>query len=865
MITNGNLVPDFIQTQFQKGQLSGSFQGVALFVDIAGFTPLTETLAQFHRDGAEALTLILTETLSPHIREAYRRGGIIPLFAGDSFIAIFPGESPDNPKITLLNAARQAIQTAFAMQRFFQSKGSITTPYGAFDVGIKIGLAIGDVQWGIPGNDIQRAFYFRGSAIDRCAKAQEQAAIGEIIADTSFTVGLEYCTTAVSDARPDNIQLLECHDTIEPIRDFVSTQETKAYQPFIPEPILHMTAHAEFREVAPVFISFEAPDDVEEFHVFVSSVITLANKYGGYFSQIEFGDKGGVFVILFGAPVAYENQVERAAEFLHSMKRHNFTERWRAGMTFGIVWAGIRGSAERCEYGTVGDMVNLSARLAMKADWGKIWVNESANTRLKQKYWLGALGQFSLKGKQKTVPIYQLLYKKEASQDAFYQGDFIGRESELENLYACTSPIFNGRFGGIIYVHGETGMGKSRLVHEFRRRLIGKHYPITLYCPAEEIIRTSLNPFKSLLRAYFRQSAEKTRSENLDSFNNVFDYFIQQIPGSHTQGAEIKQELIRTQSILAAMIDIYWPDSLYERLEPKLRFENTLAALKNFVKAAALTRPVILHIENAHWLDTDSRQMLTWLTRNVAEYPFIIICVNRYQDDGTIIEFEVDPDVQQHRIELERVNKSSIQQMAAQILKKPIDPQAVTFLANKSDGNPFFLEQLVLDLYEQGIFVEEDGRYHLQTVNEEDIPSNINTLLLSRLDRLETEVKHVVNTATVLGQEFELRILSQMLSGDPQLTQKVQIAEKKQVWVEKDRLHYLFQSTLLRDAAYSMQLRGHLRQLHQKAAEGIEALFADDLAPYYSDLAYHYDKANKSNNAVIWYQKAGELAANRYA
>jgi class 3 adenylate cyclase/predicted ATPase len=866
-MSHWNLIPDFIHTKYKDNQFTGDFAAAALFIDIAGFTPLTETLAQYHRDGAETLTNILNHTFGPHVSEVYRRGGIIPLFAGDAFVAIFPANDADQTvDNSLRNASEQAVQTAVAIQTYFRDAGIVKTTYGDFEIGVKIGLATGNIQWGIPGKSPNYGFYFRGSAIDNCTSAQEQANVGEILAHHNIVSILAGLIDIEEQGSAEYVKVFDCKNKTLPPKRELPGFDSDALIPFIPEAILDMTTDAEFREVAPVFISFDAPQDITQFHAFTDEVIQLAKQYGGYFSQIEFGDKGGIFVILFGAPIAYENQVERAAEFLQTMQRHNFEIRWRAGVTFGVVWAGIRGAPERCEYGTVGDMVNLAARLAMKADWGKIWVNETVNARLTQKYWLGALGEFPVKGKQKHVQIYQLFHKKEASQDAYYNGEFIGRNFELEQLIKWTEPIFNGRFGGIVYVHGETGTGKSRLVHEYRRKLMGTYYPSTFYCPTEEIMRSSLNPFKNFLRAYFRQSAERGKEENQYNFDTVYDYFLQQIPSNHPEAPEIKQELIRTRSILAALVDIHWEESLYENLEPKLRFENSLSAFKNFVKAASLSRPVILHIENGQWLDPDSRRMLTSLTRNIDNYPIIIICVNRYLDDGKKVEFEVDTTVEQQHLEIGALDLHSIHQMVAQILEGEITKTAVSFLANKSEGNPFYLEQLILDLYERELFFKNRGGiYDLRSVTDQDVPTNINTLLLSRLDRLENEVKHVVRTATVLGHEFEYRVLAHMLEDDPQLINKVQIAEEKQVWIEQHSMHYLFQSTLLRDAAYSMQLRVRLRELHKRAAEGIQALFSDDLSPYISDLAYHYDAASMPQEAITWYEQAGKNAANAYA
>ncbi len=278
---------------------------------------------------------------------------------------------------------------------------------------------------------------------------------------------------------------------------------------------------------------------------------------------------------------------------------------------------------------------------------------------------------------------------------------------------------------------------------------------------------------------------------------------------------------------------------------------------------------MILQIESGQWLGSESLRMLTSLTRDISNFPIAIILVSRYQDNGEPIQIEIDSTISRNIIEMTPFNQEEIQLMASHILKGTISDNAAHFLTIKSEGNPFYLEQLVLDMYEQGVLVEESGEngrfYSLKQTRLEELPSNINTILLSRLDRLDNEVKRVVRTATVLGQEFEFNVLSYMLHGTPNVGENVKIAEQKQVWRARNELQYLFQSSLLRDAAYSMQLRQRLRELHKLAAEGIQQNAADDLEPYYTDLAYHYDKAEDYNQAIHWYTLSGKKAANEYA
>lgn len=866
------LIPDFIQAQYQARQYGGAFTAATLFVDIAGFTPMTEQLTRRHRDGAETVTAVLKAVFRPTVREVTARGGIIPLFAGDAFAAIFPFAGSGSAA-ERIDAPQQALQAALAIQRVFTADGlkrTIQTDYGDFPISVKIGLSFGSVQWGIPGNGRRHTFYFRGPAMQACAHAQQRAGENEIIADDLFWQQLNAAVTAVPLTQEPGYYRLEPNLVWSSSAAAPEPQPIAVeLQPFIPSEIIDSAAGAEYREVCPLFISFADPVDVQQFHDFVNVVLHLADQYGGYLNQIEFADKGGILLILFGAPVAYENHVERAAEFLGALRRESVAVRWRAGMTSGVLWAGIRGGDVRCEYGVVGDMINLAARLATKADWGRIWVNESVNSRLSAHFWLGSIGAVPVKGKQQGVNVYQLFHEKETADDAFYNLPMVNRERELAQLQERVADSFENRFTGVIHIHGEAGMGKSRLVHALRQQLIGHYYPQTFYCPVESILRSSLNPFKSFLRAYFRQTMQNSVQANRAEFDAVYDFLMQQLPKEGETAVQIKRELARTRSILAAMVDLHLENSLYDELEPKLRFENMLSAFKNLVKAAALSRPVIVHLENAQWLDADSQQMISTLTRNMQDFPVVVLVVTRYLDDGSKLTLALDENVPQSEIELRPLQGMEVREIAQNSLSGAVGDETVSFLMKKSGGNPFFVEQMILDMYERGMLLLEEqanGRFfHIKPGATEDVPTSIKTLLLSRLDRLEVEVRRVVRTATVLGQEFNANLLEYMLPQESDLMRKVTTAEEKQVWLQKNAPIYLFRSALLRDAAYSMQLRARLRLLHRLAAEAIQQAYESDLEPFVADLAYHYDRAEMASAAAYWYQRAGERAASQYA
>ena len=863
-------IPHFILEQYQKQHYQGQFEAATLFFDISGFTSLTETLIRHEKEGAETLTVALANIFSPMVHQVHARGGIIPLFAGDAFTAVFPLDS-QQPQQTILNALDTAcqIQTDFANHH-------IHTQYGDFHMGIKIGLSSGRVKWGIPHQDQVATFYFRGEAINNCARCQQVAQTGDIIVDKSVIDNVRPYSelTPLSD-RPEFFKISSCSVETSPTVTSLPQPTQTMLRPFISEAILKLTEKGEFREICPVFIAFQEPNYYHHLHAFINTVLILAERYGGTLSQLDFGDKGSLIVLWFGAPMTYENNIERAAQCLLALQTANKTleepVQWQAGMTFGSVWAGIRGGAERCEYGAVGDVVNLAARIATQPHWGEIWVNQSVYERVKNTYLFTALGTFQFKGKRQQTAVYQLLQPRQIDEVSFYTDHIIGRQPELEALHQAISPVFNGRFAGIVTIHGEAGIGKTRLLYELRQQLSHDRRLSWFYCPAEEILRQSLNPFKYFLTRYFEQSNDHDHLQNQAQFDNILNTLIQRIRkkrGSFKSNArQIARELQRTRSILAALIGLYSPNSLYEQLEPKLRFQNSLVALKNLILGESLLQPVIIELEDTHWLDEDSHELLHFLTKNIEAYPIAILSASRYGDDGRKHQINLDPQVPHHEMDLTYLAPNDVRTIAEDVIQGQLEDSVVQFLMQKCNGNPFFVEQVSLDLKERGLLAPSthNSHYELLVQRIDEVPSNINAVLIARLDRLTAEVKHVVQTAAVLGREFELLILGHMLQNDAQLTNKVKTAEQAQIWATLNNIRYIFKHALLRDSAYDMQLRARLRKLHGLAGKAIKDAHNADLVPHYADLAYHYDQADMFNEAARWYRLAGLQASSRFA
>ena len=856
-MTLRRLVPDWILHNYEAGRLHGHFDAATLFIDVSGFSSLSDVLIQYGREGIEVLTDIINRIFDPIINEVYARGGFISTFAGDAFTAIFPLESEQT--------LPQAVVAAFGIQEIMAAQRHLYTRLGTFSLAVKIGLDLGAVEWGILGQGDTRTFYFRGPAVDGCAHAEARARAGHIV--VSERVWPHIAPHVRGEPVQNAYRLLE--HTYDLPRGDLQLPPLSAEQlaPFVPESILHLAVPAEFRNVCSLFISFQEPSTPAALDDFVTRVMALSEIYGGYFNKVDFGDKGNVILLLFGAPISHENNVERAAEFLLALRSQDVDIPWRAGVTFGTAYTGFVGGRARSEYTAIGDVVNLSSRLMTTAPWGHILTDARVYRQVKSYYDFAALGRRRVKGKRRPILMYRLLGRQARPAAGVEQAPFIGREEELEQLQAWLRPLWegdDGRQARFVLVHGEAGIGKSRLLAEVRSRLRGQRPLQWLHCPVDDILRASLNPFAYALRHYFHQSPDRSPEENRAAFDHVLRRLLRSLPDDDV-GRAVAAELERTASMLAALVGLHREGSLYEQLEPELRFENTLLALINLFKALATRHPLIVEVDGGHDLDRDSRTLLERMTAELAPWPVAVV-VSARADARTAGLPAADSGLWQE-MRLLPLTEGDTQALAEALLGRPLTAKAARFLYQTSGGNPLFIEQLVHYLRERGAFILADDPPDALTLaapHLQDIPSTVDAMLISRLDQLAPPVRDVVQTAAVLGQEFELPVLAHMVEDPDTLPSLVRAAETERIWRPLDEVRYAFLQPMLRDVAYHMQMRERLRQLHHRAGEAIEAVHGEDLAPYYADLAYHFEQGEDREKARFYLRRAADQARLNY-
>ena len=851
-----NLIPRFIHDRFKEDKFSGQFKAASLFLDIAGFTPLTERLMAEGKEGAEILSGLVNGIFSPVIDAVYDHGGFITGLAGDAFTAVFP-ESPDG---------KTAAAAGLAIIDLFRKQGMVRTRLGQYELTAKIGVSSGLVSWGICGTPEHKTYYFLGPAIDGCARAEQKATAMDVVLDPAFRTAVDPADFEIEDLPEDYFRLRGLKSVPRSDPAPMTDLDDRIVRKFVPAAVLDNPQPGEFRNVASVFVGFKDPGDASRIERLAAAIIERSDAAACYFEGLDFGDKGCTTLFLFGVPLVYERELERAAEFSLALRRE-FGDRLRCGITFGTVFAGIKGGPRRSSYGVLGDTVNLSARLMMKAEWGEVWVADHVAERLKSRHDLEAIGPQALKGMSRPMPVSKLLQVKPGGREKLYPGVMVGRTGDLAQLTEQAQGLAGPRFCGVAYVYGDAGMGKSRLAYEFCEGL--RASADTRYMPCDNILQKSMNPFVSFFNDYFQTVAIPDAAGRKTRFDEIYEDLVRRIEGcGHPAAADIRAELVRTKSIIAGLIGIRWSGSLYEELEPQARFENSLYAIKNFVQALSILRPTIIVLDDAQWLDADSKKAFEVLTRKIENFPIMIIAAGRFHDDGSRPVLILDPGTPVREIVLSSFDDKTVAEHIGHQLDGRPSPDLLAFITEKSQGNPFFIEQLCLYLRDNGL-IRRDGTGIGLIGQGKDLPAGIHAVITARIDRLSRELREMVQLAAVLGNEFESRILWTLISlyrsaiGQGEFESLLQRGENEQIWSAISELRYLFKNALVQEVVYGMQLRQHLRELHELAGAAIERHHPDDKS-YYEDLAYHYEQAENRTRLLVYLEKAGDYARDKY-
>lgn len=863
--------------------------GSALFADISGFTPLTEALRDSlgPRRGAEEMTRYLNSLYSELIAEVERFEGSVIDFAGDAIMCWFDSAEDF--------AEARAVQCALAFQQVLRSFNTITLPDGVESVlAVKVAVATGPARRLVVGDPaIKRLDALAGATVTRTSAGESVSHKGEVLADEATIQALgadlslgERRTFSESESVIKFAVVKDFHGVIAPrakmdAADLPPDETLKIW--------LHDVVYAreqsgqdmmtEFRPCVAMFVRFSGIDyDSEEAGEQLNSLVQLmqarVKRFGGTFFQISIGDKGSYAYINIGALGLHEDDCRRAVKLALALREAaqslGFIAPLQIGITQGIMFIGWYGASTRKSFGAQGDDVNLAARLMTTAAPGEILISGRVRKTVAEEFTLDARPPMHVKGKTEPIPVYSVLGIQQKRsvrlQEPAYGLPMIGRSSELETISQKLALALKGR-GQIVGITAEAGMGKSRLAAEGIR--LAYRNKLTGYAGAckSDGVNTPYLVWNAVWNAIF----------DLDPAMPIR----KQIRSIELDLEDRAPENLDALPLLGSVLGVPLPENDFTSvLQPKDRksqLETLLVKCLEFSArdAAEDGGGLLLALEDLHWIDPVSSDLLELVAQAIENLPVLILLTYRPPDDGNVHLSMERIKAMGHftEIKLTDLNAAESEQIIRGKLAQLFPEQRggvsrllIERITNRAQGNPFYVEELLNYLHDTGVDLRDTDAW-----SSLELPTSLHSLILSRIDQLTPSQQLSLKVASVIGRVFRfdhLRDYYPGLGDIEQVKKDLQAMNRLDLTIletPEPELTYIFKHLVTHEVGYESIAYATRAKLHGQYAHYLEESHPDQVESLAPQLALHFEKAQVQDKARHYLIKAGEQAASNFA
>lgn len=842
-------------------------QGAILFADISGFTALTERYAQGGADsGAEKLTAILNAYFGRLVGVIQAHGGDVVKFAGDAMLALWRSSDEAGLGQTTQRAAACALAVQEAMRGYSPGDGVNLTLRAAVGAGPIVLAHIG-------GTRDRWEFLVAGPPLAQVGAISGEAAPGEVLLSHT-AAGL--LPGAQGERLPSGA--LRLRDLAAPppwsvIPPRWPTGFAETLRRYIPYAILHRLAAGqtqwlgELRRLTVLFVNL--PELQHDLPLARMQQIMLAlqealYRYEGSINKLSVDDKGATLVAALGLPpLAHEDDAARGVQAALAMHAAlaAMDVRCSIGVTTGRVYCGSVGGEVRREYTIMGDTVNLSARLMQKAEGGVLCCAATqAGSRELLDYDEGTTLQ--IKGKAQPVTAFRpRLHERRGS---FRVGDdrgIIGRRRERELLRTQLHQLVAGDSGGAVLIEGEAGIGKSKLVSDFRAQLEAQ--PVYALYGAGDAVERSL--------PYFAWQQICTDCLDLGNCDEPAQRSERVLALLQPQPA-----LLRLAPLLNSLLRLDLPETaLTQDMSGEVRAANTQHLIAGILQLRAARRPLVIVIEDVHWLDSASWALCLRVAQQVR--PLLLVLASRPPGEQASAEYrqlQQMPSSKPLRLEV-MPPEESVELVERRLGIAKLPEAAAALIRERAEGHPFFSEELGYALRDAGWIVIEDGECRLseaaQRGGEVDLPDTVEGLIMSRIDRLTPQQQLTLKVASVIGRAFAAAVLKAVY---PLAQDKGEIFDHLETLETLDLTRqdepdpepaYFFKHVITQEVAYDLMLNSQRQQLHAVLAEWYERTHQQDLSRHHPLLAHHWRRAGNDAKALEHLELAAEQALHDHA
>jgi class 3 adenylate cyclase/tetratricopeptide (TPR) repeat protein len=607
---------------------------------------------------------------------------------------------------------------------------------------------------------------------------------------------------------------------------------------------------------------------------------------------------GDAILAFFGAPVTHEDDpvravraalemLTRAHRYADEVRRlHGIEFAIRVGLNTGPVVVGNVGSDLKYEYTAMGDAVNLAARMQSAARTMTLLISEHTYRYVAPVFECADLGPLEVKGKAEPVRVYEVRGSKadpgrmRGLEAAGLESPMVGRDAELNSLLSATQAVRVGR-GRAVVVVGEAGLGKSRLIAEWKGAVQDSNFKFQNSKFNSEIHWAEghclsygqglpYHLLSDLLRSLIGVSAATGEGETLAALRAGIDR--RRAGAVDGDPYPYLGHLLTPQAGDAALHPI-------RALDPQTLQTHYLSALRQFLLALAAHHPLALILDDVHWADPSSVELIARLLTLTAEAPVLFCFITRPDREAPgwkLVAAARDLGTALTEVSLSPLSEADSQQLVSNLLEVEALPDAIrAAILKKAEGNPFFVEEVIRMLIERGVILKHNGRWAAtKDVGTVDIPDNVQGLLLARIDRLVDDAKRTLRVASVIGRQFSVRVLEQVLALVKTLS-SLEASGLIRLATTQPEVEYLFRHALVHEAAYHSLVKQDRKQLHLAVGEAIERLSLENPAQDGADrlgsrelapvLAQHFYQAGDDPRALKYLTLAGDAAARVYA
>ena len=873
-------VPDLLLARLASARSPAQDQAEPLlaacfFADLAGFTAMADRLAEQGSDGPEQLTEVLDHVFGTLIDRVLCHGGDVVRFAGDAILVIWPADSPAD----LGDAVHRALACA---------RESLATPLEhprlpGVSLRLRIGVNAGPLRMVRVGGLLDRwEFVVFGQPLRGMGLAAERAKPGEVL------VAAEAWELVAGRARgrasADGLHLLEGLQPLpgelaEPLRARFPTVGDREVRPYIPGAVRHrfdagVTSWlAELRPLSVMFVNlpvFEGralPDRAQ-----LQQLVHLAQRelyrFEGALDKLLMDDKGCTLLASFGLPpLAHEDDAERALRSALGIHAHLGFRGvpHRIGVATGRVFAGAYGHPLRREYSILGDTVNLAARLMQQAH-DQVLCCEATRRAAGARVELERLEPVLVKGKRDPVPRYRPVRALDGTArtptlqaEAIGQA-LVGRERERAALDAAMKGLVERGEGGLLLLQGEAGIGKSTLLAWLlaQARALGVR---PRFGAGDAIERSTAyrawRPIVGELAGYGEDAA-------LDDVGERVLTALAEHPRARAWAP-----------LLSAVLPIDLPENeATVAMTGQVRGENTRDLLVHLLRAVALREPLLVVLEDAHWMDPASWSLLAAVQRRVGGALLVLAARPMPNDPPPELAAVLAPEAGGRCLDLGGLHPAEVHELAARALDvDELPPSLERLLLERAEGNPLYTSELVGALVAMGALRRDGRRCRLQDEGLEGLrlPDTVQGAVTSRLDRLEPHQQLTLKVASVVGRSFPFQVTHDV---HPVVAVRPRVAEHLENSVLQGLISvelpepanvYRFQHSVTQQVAYDLLAHSQRREIHSAVARWYEHAPVEDRGSQLARLAYHWQRAGDRTRTLRYCTLAGEHAAARGA